>query len=106
MSDINKTLKERGNTHGDFRQQSIVAQSLKYTARQGPRWSEMEPFQTEAIEMILHKIARITSGDPYFLDSWRDIIGYAQLALSELENHPRSTDVKMERFSISSQKQA
>jgi len=38
----------------------------------------------EALEMILHKIARILNGNPNYADSWQDIAGYAQLIVKRL----------------------
>lgn len=35
--------------------------------------------------MILHKVSRIINGDPSYADSWRDIAGYAQLIVNELD---------------------
>jgi hypothetical protein len=51
------------------------------------RW-KLSVSQREALEMILHKIARILNGDPNFKDSWTDIIGYARLVEREL-SEPR-----------------
>jgi len=44
----------------------------------------MQPYMHEALDMIQHKIARILNGDPYYEDSWVDVIGYAQLALDRI----------------------
>ncbi|RUO17092.1 hypothetical protein EJK55_1172 [Moraxella catarrhalis] len=43
--------------------------------------------------MIAHKISRLIAGDSYFIDTWRDIAGYAQLVVNELSNEPKATDV-------------
>ncbi len=40
--------------------------------------------QTEALEMICHKIARIINGDSDYADSWVDIAGYATLVANRL----------------------
>ena len=45
--------------------------------------------QAEALEMIVHKIARIINGDADYSDSWRDIAGYAMLISDRLEGRPR-----------------
>jgi hypothetical protein len=39
----------------------------------------------EAIENILAKIARIINGKQGYRDNWVDIIGYATLALKEID---------------------
>lgn len=41
--------------------------------------------QREAMEMIVHKIGRIIHGNPHEADHWRDIAGYALLAVREIE---------------------
>jgi len=46
---------------------------------------DWEAYQLEAMEMILHKISRISNGDPNYADSWRDIAGYATLVADRLE---------------------
>lgn len=75
---IDAILKERGGNYGDFAVQGDCAQSLKSIVDNSP--NVLEPFQKEALHMILHKISRIICGDPTYLDSWDDIAGYAQLA--------------------------
>lgn len=39
----------------------------------------MSATQRETVEMIIHKIHRITTGDPNFEDHWVDIRDYADL---------------------------
>jgi len=83
---INKTLEERGNRYGEFKECARISQTLKsYVAvelrNQGKTLSNT---QREAMEMILYKIARIVNGDPNYDDSWRDIAGYATLVVKDL----------------------
>lgn len=82
MTDIKAILEERGKIHGDFTEHARITQALKLAARNGVNWKqgELTSVQMEAIEMILHKIGRIVSGDPNHKDHWLDIAGYAQLA--------------------------
>lgn len=80
---IDEILKERGQRYGDFTEHARISQSLKDVV-----WhecKEMRPFQKEALEMILHKVARIINGDPDYDDSWKDIAGYAQLVVDRLK---------------------
>lgn len=84
MSDIDKTLSERGNRYGDFRNHGAISQRLKQVMISTPGWANMNHYQREALEMIQHKIARILNGDPNYDDSWRDIAGYARLVEKEL----------------------
>lgn len=76
---IDDTLAERGNRYGEFTDHANIVQELKYAMRNGDKWDELENDQTEALEMIAHKIGRILNGDPNYIDSWTDIIGYARL---------------------------
>lgn len=93
MTDIQKTLSDRAEKYGDFREHARLAQNLKLTMRGGESWGDMPPYQRESLDMIQHKIARILNGDPTYEDSWVDIVGYAQLALDRLreDNESRKT---------------
>lgn len=82
--EIDSILEERGKTHGDFRVQSWISQELKNTAENGPNWPMLTSDKREAIHMILHKVARIVSGNAELEDHYLDIIGYTQLALNNL----------------------
>lgn len=84
---VEEILKERGNTYGDFKKQAKISQALKKILTDtttNSMW--FEPFMSEALEMIMHKIARILNGDPSYQDSWDDIAGYATLVSKELSN--------------------
>lgn len=82
-SAVDETLQERGKTHGDFRIQASCAQELKYVFRdyldKAGKDSTFPNIPQEAIDMILHKIARIAAGDHQEPDHWKDIAGYATL---------------------------
>jgi len=79
-NDIQSTLNQRKNTHGDFRDNASIMQALKATMRAGKNWDiNLSTFQKEALEMIQHKIGRILSGNPDEPDHWHDIAGYATL---------------------------
>jgi len=41
--------------------------------------------QKEALEMILHKVARIVSGNPNHADHWHDIGGYSKLVEDRID---------------------
>jgi hypothetical protein len=74
---VNETLAERHKTHGDFRDVAELAQGLKLLMHQSKNWERMSDVQREGIEMNLHKLARIGSGNPDEPDHWKDIAGYA-----------------------------
>lgn len=82
---VTQTLAERGNTHGDFSDNARVSQALKAILRTGPRYEDLTPVQSEALDMIAHKMSRIVAGNPNHSDHWHDIGGYAQLAEERLE---------------------
>lgn len=78
------TLDERGRRYGTFTGHAAVTQDLKAAMRRAARWSSLAPDQTEALEMIAHKIGRVLNGDPDYHDSWHDIAGYATLVADRL----------------------
>ena len=77
---VEQTLKARLKTHGDFTDHSKTSQALKEVVFSGSKAEELTAVQREALEMILHKVARIVEGDPNHVDNWHDIGGYAKLA--------------------------
>lgn len=85
----NDILRERGLRYGAFVSQADLSQKFKDVLIYGGSIDSMQPYQKEALEMILHKIARIANGDPNYTDSWRDIAGYAQLVVDILEGSGR-----------------
>lgn len=82
MSDI---LDERQKTHGSFMANAAKAQQLKDAIHGGNNWAELDDIQREALDMIASKIARILSGNHDEIDHWRDIAGYAELVMRELD---------------------
>ena len=87
MGDIEKILAEREKTHGDFTEHSAISQSLKSCLWHREGWLRLSVLQREALEMILHKAARIIAGKPNHADHWQDIAGYATLVVNYLEKH-------------------
>lgn len=85
MSEIDEVLTERGNRYGKFKDHAAISQSLKWMMLKEDGWENLESDQKEALEMIMHKIARILNGDPNYADSWVDIAGYAKLVSDRLE---------------------
>lgn len=80
MTDATKeTLEARAKNYGVFAQQAMLAQHLKEDVRQHPNWKTMNHDSREAIDMVLHKIARVVNGNENYADSWHDIGGYARL---------------------------
>lgn len=79
-------LSEREKTHGDFIDHARVTWRLKQVLKDEEiiMGKNLSPVQTEALEMICHKIGRIFAGNPDFLDHWDDIAGYATLVAKNL----------------------
>ncbi len=84
MSTIDATLAERGERYGAFTGHAQITQTLKATMQTTPKWGQLENDQKEALEMVAHKIGRILNGDPHYIDSWTDIIGYTRLVEARL----------------------
>lgn len=80
--EVDNTLSARGSTHGDFRTNAQISQRFKDIV--GPYRGKLNDQQSEALDMIFHKIARILAGDPNFKDHWHDIQGYAKLVEERL----------------------
>jgi hypothetical protein len=80
-------LAERQTTHGNFTDNADISQHLKRIVRSGLVYNEMTNVQKEAIDMILHKIARAVSGNPHFTDHYADIAGYATLVVNDTEDN-------------------
>lgn len=76
---VTETLVKRGERYGEFDEFATICQQLKNTAHSAPKWVEMPYDCREAVDMILHKIARVLNGDPNYSDNWHDIQGYAKL---------------------------
>lgn len=88
MTDINDVLDERGSRYGKFEDHAAITMALKNVIQYssgGVKWECLRSSQKEALHMICHKIGRIVNGDPNYIDSWVDIVGYAQLVVKELE---------------------
>ncbi len=87
--DIQKTLSERGKTHGDFAVQGATSQLLKDNLRATNGWSQLSPAMRDSLDTICMKISRILNGNPHEPDHWRDIAGYATL-IENLLTHGKS----------------
>lgn len=90
-TDVDKVLDERGSRYGTFEGHASVCQLLKACVQTELKCrGKMLPFdQQEALDMIMHKIARIINGDHNYADSWVDIAGYAKLVSDRLEGTTR-----------------
>ena len=84
---IEEVLNQRQATYGSFTKNAEVSQMMKYFMTQGTNYKQMPMAHREALEMIVHKIARIVNGDPNYIDNWIDICGYSQLVIEEIMSY-------------------
>lgn len=82
---IDKLLEERGSVYGEFQDNAALAQRLKHVFREFSTVDNFTYLQMEALDMIFSKLARIGNGDPKYVDTWKDIAGYAMLVVKALE---------------------
>lgn len=83
--DVAHVIAEREKTHGPYKDKAQWAQNMKRAMRCPDGWDNLTPYQRESLDMIASKIARALYGDAMEVDHWRDIAGYAQLVVRELE---------------------
>lgn len=84
---LDSTLEERGSRYGDFGDIAEMSQKMKEIMREyAHRRPYFEEPHAEALEMTIHKMARIVCGDPNYLDNWHDIAGYATLMERRIED--------------------
>lgn len=85
MSDITD---ERRTTHGNFMHTAAVSCDLReilLTSLQiNPSRPDVPAEIHECLVMLGVKLSRIVNGDPMHADHWRDIAGYASLALDAI----------------------
>lgn len=84
MSNVDATLAERGTRYGEFSDHARITQNIKRAMENSKNWSMLDDDMRESLEMIAHKIGRILNGDPEYVDSWHDIIGYTKLVEDRL----------------------
>lgn len=82
---IADTLNERAKTHGSFTDNAHLSQGLKCLMAEGANWKKLTDVQREALQMAVHKFARLLSGNHMERDHWVDAIGYLSLALEEID---------------------
>ena len=84
---IDEVLSERGARYGTFAGQAEISQHIKRVVRGylDKRGKSLADDQMEAVEMVIHKLARAINGDADFIDHWVDMAGYAQLVADRLQ---------------------
>ena len=76
---VSETLDERQATYGSFPAQAAIAQQLKDVMHRTPGWPGLPTDRKEALDMIVHKMARVLNGGVEDVDHYHDIAGYAML---------------------------
>ena len=93
---IKKVLKERASRYGEFGELSKTSQELK--TLMGEVYLNADPTVCEALDMVLHKLARISNTPKGWLieENIVDTIGYLELWLKHLHTLPNTvyTEVK------------
>lgn len=84
-SDIDSTLDQRGAQYGSFTEHARITQNIKDAMKDSKNWESLAPDMKEALEMVAHKAGRILNGNPEYLDSWIDIVGYTKLVSDRLQ---------------------
>lgn len=88
---VSTVLDARAKDYGVFKDSAALMQGIKrlladHAAKHDKTFADD---QWEALEMIVHKMARIVNGNPDKIDSWQDIAGYATLITDRLQGIPR-----------------
>ena len=79
MTDPTQLIAERRKTHGDWNEQSALADKLLALYEGSSNWRKMKPHQRQAMIMDAVKNSRILTGNPDEPDHWDDKAGYAKL---------------------------
>jgi len=90
-TNIDQTLDERAKDYGRFKDSAALMQGIKRLLADHARRHDktFADDQWEALEMIVHKMARIVNGNPDKVDHWVDIAGYAKLVADRLQGNAR-----------------
>ena len=84
--EIKDTLAAREGQYGQYKVVGQISQDIKKIMQESPNYRMMPAFMRESLDLIANKMARILNGNYYYDDSWRDISGYATLAVIEIED--------------------
>lgn len=95
---VEQILQERGQRYGRFSVHAQIAQDIQAAFHVG-NWSDLPDVHRQALTVIADKIARVLSGDPMYIDNWKDIQGYSKLVeefIQESSFAPKPTSAKSE----------
>lgn len=80
------TIPNRDDQHGGMEAVGSISQRLKDVLRTGANWQHLSNAQREALDMMMHKVARIMSGDLTVKDHWIDAGGYPLCIARQMED--------------------
>lgn len=75
-----ETIELRESVYGPFEVHAQAEQAMKAAMISQPGWVLLNDVQKSAMEMFVHKMARILNSSAEHADNWHDISGYATLA--------------------------
>lgn len=104
MEEMQTTLTQREVNYGSYNAHAHTAQCLKGVMENSSKWQSLSNEQKESLHMIAHKVGRILNGDPNFIDSWRDLAGYATLIVNSLSKTDGATDNKVVKLKVKGDK--
>lgn len=84
VQDLPESVPDRQATHGDYASYCHAVAAISAAVE----CSLVKPLghvPEESLNMIIRKVARITTGDPNFVDHWLDIAGYATRMAEHLQ---------------------
>lgn len=88
---IDQTLAERGARYGSFADHARITWNIKRAFIDSPNWNKLDDDMKEALDMVANKAGRILNGDPWYHDSWHDIVGYVKLVADRLQEEQQET---------------
>lgn len=80
-----ETIAARESVYGPFHVHAKAEQDIKKAMMSQPNWDKLNDVQKSAMEMIVHKMARILNNSADYDDNWHDIAGYATLAENDVK---------------------
>ncbi len=89
-----EVLHERKKTHGSFADNARIHVGILRVMGILPATSHLSDSQIAVWLNIAGKQARAVSGNPDFIDNYRDVCGYSQLEVDILQKTPGALDVK------------
>lgn len=94
MTNVSKTLEERGARYGEFIDHATIAQGIQEVYHEAPNWWRLKPDVRQMLIVLSDKVARILNGDPDYTDNYHDIQGYAKLVEDRLLREEKANDAK------------